>query len=260
MRRRHTLLLSAALIVSTAGCATWNETLEADHVRNALEDDKVRGKTVIADLSELPDTLEDSVGRNTYVFEDVPGYFRDVMIRLLATETRLTVSGGPAHRRLEEDYRAALDPKAEPSTWPDAVEEYLDEEEKSLKQKYDDSTGPEKRIVEEEIEVFEAWEKEVDPKLADPNGVDPNVQLLRSPKPAEGTLVLRPTAELTVESDKCKLAMTLTFTDHKGTVVAKGEGEGEGDWAVPGEVKDACRDASGDAFDRALNAMMANWK
>jgi len=264
MSWKSKLALTASLLVGAgalvSGCATWNETLEADHVRKALEDDKVRGKTVIADLSELPDELVDSVGRNKYVFEDVPGYFRDVMIRLLQTETRLTISGGPAHRRLEQDYRAAMDPKAEPSTWEKSVKEYLKEENKSLQEKFDASSGPEKRILEEEIAVFEAWRKDVDPKVAKPEGVDPNVKLLRSPKPPPEGLVLRPTASLDIESGLCKMKMTLEFTDARGNGVAKGEGEGEGKWSVPGEVKDGCREAAGDAFDRALNSMMMNWK
>lgn len=252
------MLMGAGALVT--GCATWNETLEADHVRKALEDDRVRGKTVIADLSELPDELTDSVGRNKYVFEDVPGYFRDVMIRLLQTETRLTISGGPAHRSLEEDYRASMDPKAEPSTWPDDVKAFLKEEDKRLQERFSSSAGPDKRIVEEEIAVFEAWKKEVDPKLANPEGVDPNVKLLRSPKPPPEGYVLRPTVSLNVEPSVCKMTMSLEFTDAKGNTVAKGEGEGDGKWSVPGEVKEACRDAAGDAFDRALNSMMMNWK
>lgn len=263
MSWKSKLASAASMLLGTtlvSGCATWNETLEADHVRKSLEDDRVRGKTVIADLSELPDELSDSVGRNEYVFEDVPGYFRDVMIRLLQTETRLTISGGPAHRRLEADYRAAMDPKAEPSSWADDIKSYLKEENKTLEERFDAASGPEKRILEEEIAVFDAWRKEVDPKVANPEGVDPNVKLLRSPKPPADGLVLRPTASLDVEPERCKMTMSLEFTDAKGNSVAKGEGEGEGEWAVPGEVKDACREAAGDAFDRALNSMMMSWK
>lgn len=263
MNFRHKLVVTALLLGSASlgsGCATWNETLSAEHVRKELDNDNVRGKTVIADLSELPATLSDKVGRNSFVFEDVPGYFRDVMIRLLAGQTRLTVSGGPAERRLEIDYRAAMDPKADPSAWPKSIEEFLDAEGKRLQEDFDNSSGPEKRLAEEELQVFEAWRQKVDPKVANPTKVDPNVQMLLSPKPQPGTLVLHPTAALSIEAGKCKMSMTLTFSDDKGTTLAKGEGEGDGDWAVPGEVKDACRDAAGDAFDRALNSMMMNWK
>ena len=37
---------------------------------------------------------------------------------------------------------------------------------------FDESSGPEKRIAEEEIKVFEAWKKEVDPAAAKPEGMD----------------------------------------------------------------------------------------
>ena len=253
--------LLALVALAGTGCASWNATFDADHVKT-LENDTLRGKPVVADLYAIPDTLVVKQGMTKFVFEDLGTFYADASLRMLDGLTQLQIHGGPPHRRLESEYLEAVKATKDNDSRTKAASAWFKEEKETLEAKLETAASIEKAILEQELAILLAWKREVATATATVNpktGSDSHVKVLQEVRPTPDQLIFRPT--MTIELPKspkvCKVTVAVEVTDAKGSSMGKGEATSEEEYGAPGEASEACQDAVEDALDDAVKELVA---